>query len=420
MRALPAFSVAVIALGLSGCSTPLKTEDIWARSSAFIDRSTGLLTAQGQRLSEYAGSLLGRQDQQLRDEEVTALFAQKRIDPLTRYIEEHSGDASRAPQLARVARERELRCGEIAELYSQREPNRENLARLRRNYLYSCPLEVAEFANRASRAASLAAEVADERAAPAPTSDPVVEPPDEPLQTAVSRQLNRNCYLLFTIRNYRQAVDACREPAELGDAKAQHHMASMARVRGDHAAARDWAERSAQQKHAPAQLLLGQIYQEGRGVGRDEARARQLMRQAADAGMPEAAFRVAQAFQEGMGGPVDLAQAEIYFKRAAQQDHLPSHLALATLYDITRRPTQARQWLEQAARKGSADAQFALGQQHAAAEDAQEAYVWYSLALLNGETRAKPEIVRQESRLNKEQLAAAQTRIQAGINGQWR
>lgn len=421
MRALPAFSVAIIALGMSGCATPLQPDDLWARSSAFIDRSTGLLAAQGQRLSDYAGSLLGRQDQQLRNQEVETLFAQSRIDPLTRYLEAHSGDASRAPQLALVAREREVRCEGIAQIYAGREANPENLARLRRNYLYSCPLEVAEFAHRV--VASTPQRTARASTLPAPAPEPSRGMPDEPLQTAVTRQLNRNCYLLYTIRNYRQAVDACREPAEHGDAKAQHHMASMARVRRDYAAARSWAERSASQQHPPAQLLLGTLYQAGQGVPRDEARALGLMRQAADAGLPEAAFHTAQAYQEGLAGPIDLARAEVYFKRAAQEDHLPSHLALASLYDNTQRPAEARSWLEQAARKGSAEAQYLLGQRHARGEDphdAQDAYVWYSLALLNGEARARPEILRQEARLSKDQLDAAQARIQAGINGQWR
>lgn len=421
MRALPSISVAVLTLGLSGCATPLQPQDLLSRSAAFIDWSTSVLSAQGQRLSDYAGSLVDRQDQQQREAEVQALFAQKQIDPLTRYLETHSGDRSRANQLGRVAREREIRCEEIARLYRGRDASRENLVRLRTHYLYSCPLEVAEFADRVKRSGAITIATLP-RAEPAPAPAPTSITDDEPLAKAVSRQHNRNCYLLYTIRNYRQAIDACREPAEYGDAKAQHHMASMALVRRDFPAARSWAERAAAQNHPPALLLLGELHHTGQGTAKNSVRALELIRQAADAGLPEAAHQAGQFYQQGLGGPIDLPRAEAYFRRAAQRDHLPSHLALATLYENTRRPVEARDWLEQAARKGSAEAQFLLGQQHSRgteASDAQEAYVWYSLALLNGEARAKPEIVRQEARLSKDQLTSAQARIQAGINGQW-
>ena len=70
-----------------------------------------------------------------------------------------------------------------------------------------------------------------------------------------------------------KAMQACEPLASGGDAKAQHHMAQLALMRNDLTQAAEWATRSAQQRYAPGQLVLGQLYQEGRGVTRDPIRA---------------------------------------------------------------------------------------------------------------------------------------------------
>ncbi len=65
-------------------------------------------------------------------EEVQALFDQKYIDPLTRYLDEHAKDPSRAENLARVWKERDRRCGEIAERYGAGSATTANLDKLER------------------------------------------------------------------------------------------------------------------------------------------------------------------------------------------------------------------------------------------------------------------------------------------------
>jgi hypothetical protein len=45
--------------------------------------------------------------------------------------------------------------------------------------------------------------------------------------------------------------------------------------------------------------------------------------------------------------------------------------------------------------------------------------VWYSLALLNGYSDAKAGIDQQEKLLTVNQLSAARSRVQDGINGRW-
>lgn len=420
MRRLSATLLTLAAVSLGGCAGMPEKGQIWSRSTAFFTQSSEMIAAQSRRLADFAGSLVGSKDQALLQEEIDTLFAQPYIDPLTLYIEEHSGDDRRAKQLALVAQERDQRCGVIAQTYAGRDATRDNLQRMQRGYLMSCPEDVQDFAARVKKASPVkrpAESTATTTEAPTPEAE-ISTAVDE----AVSRRQNSNCYLLFTIKNYTQALGACRPIAESGDAKAQQHMASLERTRGDFPAAFAWAERSAAQQHAPGQLILGQLHQAGQGTAENKAKALQLMRQAADQGLTEASYHTGLAYKDGVGVSPSVPQADKYLQQAAKQGHMPSHLALAELYE-KQQPSTARNWLDQAARKGSAEAQLKLADHYAAnsgnTADQEQAYVWYSLALLNGNAQAKSGIERQEKLLNEEQLAAARARIQDGINGKW-
>ncbi|PCC97453.1 tetratricopeptide repeat protein [Halopseudomonas pelagia] len=420
MRRLSATLLTVTAITLSGCSGMPEKGQIWSRSTAFFTQSSEMIAAQSRRLADFAGSLVGSKDQALLQQEIDALFAQPYIDPLTLYIEEHSADDRRAKQLALVAQERDNRCAAIAQTYAGRDATRDNLQRMQRGYLMSCPEDVQDFAARVKQTKPT------ERPTPSTASAPEAPTPEieisAAVEEAVSRRQNSNCYLLFTIKNYTQALSACRPIAESGDAKAQQHMASLERARGDFPAAFAWAGRSAGQQHAPGQLILGQLYQAGQGTAENKTKALQLMRQAADQGLTEASYHTGLAYKDGTGVGASVTQADKYLQQAASQGHMPSHLALAELYE-KQQPKTARHWLDQAARKGSAEAQLKLADSYAAgagkSADQEQAYIWYSLALLNGNQQAKAGIERQEKLLNEEQLAAARSRIQDGINGKW-
>lgn len=432
MRAFPAtFAVGLLAITLSGCSSLPDREQVWSRSSAFFSQSADVLKAQRKRLADFAGSLVGSKDAEVRDREIEALFAQSYIDPLSKYLEQHSGDERFAAQLARVAAERSQRCDAIGHTYSEREASRDNLHRMRRGYLYSCPGEVQIFAARvegSSRTANAAAPATEPARQPQATENaqmaatPVSNAVDTELEEALSRRQRSDCYLLFTIRNNTQALGACQPLATSGDAKAQHHMAQLALTRKDDNAAADWAKRSAGQKYAPGQLILGQLYQQGRGVRKDPVRALGLLKSAADQGLAEAAYHTGLNYQSGTGVSADSKRATHYLEQAANSGHIPAYLALASLHENSQ-PEKSRYWLDQAARKGSARAQYLLGESFARGThgpaDNEEAYVWYSLALLNGHDQAKAGIDVQEKLLTNGQMAAARSRVQDGINGQW-
>jgi TPR repeat protein len=423
MRFLTITLAAVATVTLSGCAGLREDDQLWARSGAFLAQSGEKIAAQTRRFANFVGGRGDSKDDALLQEEIDELFAQPYIDPLTLYLEQHSADERRARQLPLVAQERDERCAAIAEIYAGREASQANLQRMQRAYLMSCPEHVRDFAARVQQ--SSAAQAAAASRSPPPAAAPALGPaadPDQALDEALARRQNSNCYLLFTIKNYTQAYEACRPIAANNDARAQHHMASLERTRGNYAPAFSWAERSASQHYPPGQLILGELYQAGQGTRRDQAKGLELMRKAADSGLIEASYLTGLAYRNGVGVAPNPDLADRYLQQAASEEHLPSHLALASLHE-QRDPETARHWLYLAARKGSPEAQLALANSYARsaddADDHQEAYVWYSLALLNGNEQAKPGIEHQEKLLTDDQLASARDRIQGGINGRW-
>lgn len=238
----------------------------------------------------------------------------------------------------------------------------------------------------------------------------------------VDNEQAKDCYLLFAIRNFQQAHRACIAAARDGDAKAQHHMASMARTSGEFDAAFHWASQSARQGHAPGQLLLAGLYRSGEGTEVNESEAVDLLRAAADQGMAEARYQVGMAYLQGQGVTRDAAQAASYLQTAAEQNHVKAQLTLADLHR-SQRPDdpRAREWLRRAASQNSPEAQYALGVSYsegsAGAVDHLEAYVWLSRAVLNGYERARSYLEQVAPQLTPEQLEVAQRRVQSSLAG---
>ena len=267
---------------VSGCAS-LKDQDFLTSSSDFFDRAGKALGRIGEPTAKMT-----------RDAQVQTLFDQPYIDPLTEYLNEHQGDASRSDQLAVVRAERERRCDAIAQRYDTRPLTSEQVARYRAGYGFSCPEDVQAFAlryreKRKEVQEARVAEAADETRQQA--EDKVAEKGEDAIPekaatgsvpAAVSQQLN-DCFLLTAIRNFSDALEACRTPAENGNARAQTNMATIAYALQRYDDALDWAKRAAPESGNAANLI-GQMYAQGQGVSEDQQLARQWFQQAASLG----------------------------------------------------------------------------------------------------------------------------------------
>lgn len=159
-----------------------------------------------------------------------------------------------------------------------------------------------------------------------------------------------------TARNPGKAFNAFTEGAQLGDA---------------------WS-----------QLELGKMYEQGTQVeagtvaGPNLLLAIKAYTQAAAQGNPAAAYRLAQIYKEGKGGVADYPKALAYYRQAAARGYAPAQFALGEWNELKGTPANLIQ-----------------------------AYVWYGLASNRGNMNAAAHLDALAAKLNPEQVKEAQTRL---------
>ncbi len=89
---------------------------------------------------------------------------------------------------------------------------------------------------------------------------------------------------------------------------------------------------AAERGNQGAQLLLGLIYREGRGVPRDAAKALYWLEQAARERQPYAAYALGQMYAAGEGTARDTAKAIDWWRVAADEGFAPAQLELGRAY----------------------------------------------------------------------------------------
>ena len=98
--------------------------------------------------------------------------------------------------------------------------------------------------------------------------------------------------------------------------------------RGDYATAfREWRP-LAEQGNAKAQLFLGAMYYQGKGVPQDYVKALKWYRKAAEQGNAKAQFFLGAMYYQGEGVPQDYVKALKWYRKAAEQGHANAQLIL--------------------------------------------------------------------------------------------
>ena len=142
--------------------------------------------------------------------------------------------------------------------------------------------------------------------------------------------------------------------------------------------------------YAPAQFLLGTLYEIGKEVKKDLAEAVKWYEMAAKQGFADAQFFLGFWYDGYAKGTSGEAGALVWWTEAAKQDHPLAQYRLGNLYkknaelygDEAMREKATRLFLR-AAQQGNANAQVALGIMF---ENFEEQYYWLSLALNDKET----------------------------------
>jgi len=130
-----------------------------------------------------------------------------------------------------------------------------------------------------------------------------------------------------------RALAAARVKASAGDVVAQFSLGAMIYYGGtDTAQAVDWFRRAAAQGYAPAEFQMGQVYEFGFTVERDDRQALAWYRKAAGHGSAAAQRSVGDFYRTGRGVKADAAEAARWYRRGADGDDIRAQNELGQLY----------------------------------------------------------------------------------------
>ncbi len=248
--------------------------------------------------------------------------------------------------------------------------------------------------------------------------------------------------------------------AAAGDPGAQYKLAYSLLNDSSHpdpASALTWLRSAASQHFAPAQFLLGYLYEHGQGVPNDYGQAAENYRAAARQGHPAAENNLGGLYQYGRGVPKDMSLAFECYRAAALHGNPAGQYNLGSFYYLgtatPRNLTDAVEWFRASANQGFAVAEANLsylyfkgigvpvdyaeaarwarlaaeqGLPHAAtnyaylcehgkgvSRDYEAAYLWYSRAVAAGDHSAVPRLKSLAHHLTREQIDQANSQLAA-------
>jgi len=131
-----------------------------------------------------------------------------------------------------------------------------------------------------------------------------------------------------------EALTLFEQAARGGDVEAAFQLGELLRlgvagVPAQPAAAAPWYALAAQQRHARAALVLGQLYKNGDGVARDDRLAARWLTAASEGGNAHAMFLLSYFYSEGRGVAHDPAKARALLEEAAEHEYPPALQELA-------------------------------------------------------------------------------------------
>lgn len=185
--------------------------------------------------------------------------------------------------------------------------------------------------------------------------------------------------------------------------------------------------RSAELGNAPAQYNLGRLYLRGLGVEASEFDARVWFERAAGQNLPIAIRDIGLLFEEGLAGlRKDPKQAFEHYWRAAELGDAVSKYCIGAMYyhgkGVRRDCSEAVKWYHLAAKDGVVMAQCDLAIElmngRYVGRDAARAYFWMMLAAESGDATSKANLKIFEKQASDEDIAQAHVyRLPLLLNG---
>ena len=197
-------------------------------------------------------------------------------------------------------------------------------------------------------------------------------------------------------------------------------------TKGDYKAAMEKWRPLAEDGNTSAQVNMGVMYYEGRGVPRNYEEALKWYKMAAMQGHAEAEYNLGVAYAQGRGVEQDQREALRWYRQSAERGYLPAQMMLAKMYmdgqGVAVDHAEAAKWYRQAAYQGYSMAQFLLGSLYATGQgvpkDSVQAYMWLTLAGAQGSEASRQNALRTRDVLAK-QMPPAQIQEAEKLARDW-
>ncbi|KAG0195682.1 hypothetical protein BGX33_002806 [Mortierella sp. NVP41] len=189
--------------------------------------------------------------------------------------------------------------------------------------------------------------------------------------------------------------------ASLGDKDAQVALGDMYRdgrgVEKDYQAAMDWYLKAADQGDPVGQRQVGNLHHYGQGVPRNHYQAMEWYLKAAGQGSADAQCNIGNGYLNGHGVSQDYSLAMAWYFKAADQGHAGAQVNIGTMYSdgrgVPQDNSQAMTWFLKAADQGDVAAQCNIGMLYSKGQgvpqDFSQAMTWYHKSADQGYGRAQ-------------------------------
>lgn len=182
-----------------------------------------------------------------------------------------------------------------------------------------------------------------------------------------------------------------------------------------HFQAVDYLRRSAELGYAPAQVVMGYLYEYGNLVGANLTDAASWYKKAAQQGDPVALWVLGRMFMTGSGVVRDAAEAEKWLLQSAQQGNPFGEYLLGLVRETRADYGTAPEWFRKAAEQGLPFAQQKLGlalkDGRGIAADRYEAYVWLLLSYESGLESSGTYVNELEGQFSSAQVESAKNEV---------
>lgn len=186
---------------------------------------------------------------------------------------------------------------------------------------------------------------------------------------------------------YTNAHKQANPLAVKGDARAQYVMGLLyyygdGDIYMNKTTALTWFKKSASQGYMRAQYKLGDWYEHGQGITKNDSLAAEWYRKAAEQGFALAQLRLGSCYHSGKVMAKNDSLAAVWWRKAAEQNYAEAQYMLGcSYYDQDRE--QAVYWWRKAAEQDYAEAQYILGCSYYG-QDRERAEYWWSKAAEKG------------------------------------